>query len=486
MGGIRSPLFGTADCFAILLVSFVALATRLWLIAEPDHVTFDEVHFGNFTNWYIQGLFHFDIHPPLGKMIMAKIAALTQYKGDIEYAAKFGQPFDVNDIYYISQRITCGIFSAFTSPFIFAACRCLQLSTAAAAGAAIILTSDISLIVEGKFILSDGLLHFFVMLHVFCLCLFLARPTFWRTIWSGMTLGAAASCKYTALGLTAVDGITQLVWIIMNRPSIKEIFKRGCLMLIPAIGVFLSAWFWHFIANPWALHEGEYASLALKTTVLTRNSAASYWGNRLIGPGLLHRTWEWNMLMHKTNMRSDIPHLFESLPIRWPLMLDRGVGFVSCERDVREVYCIGNPFVYYAVFIGLVVGLIAFAFKKSDKNNALLIWGWAVSYFPFVLVPRTMFLYHYLVPLMFGVMNLVTTIQNIMPAGYKAGGIWFVAVLCFLCYVYFSPYAYALTCPDCRETRLWTERWRSGPPRPANLYGADLYTTVERMGVLPL
>jgi dolichyl-phosphate-mannose-protein mannosyltransferase len=250
--GSPTSLFGTVDCFCVVFVSFLALVTRLWLIADPDCVTFDEVHFGNFTNWYIQKRFHFDIHPPLGKMIMATIASWTQYKGDIDYGTKFGLPYSHSELFFVSQRITPAIFSSFTSPLLYCACRCLGLTTVSATCAAVILTSDLSLIVDGKFILSDGLLHFFVSLHIYALCFFLAHATGTRAILTGLTLGAAAACKYTALCLVAIDGATQVVWVFLERPQIARAAKRAFAMLGPAVSVFLSACVWHFVTTPFS------------------------------------------------------------------------------------------------------------------------------------------------------------------------------------------------------------------------------------------
>jgi dolichyl-phosphate-mannose-protein mannosyltransferase len=479
-------LFGATDCFCLVFVSFFSLATRLWLIADPDHVTFDKVHFGNFTNWYIQRRFHFDIHPPFGKMIMAWIARLTQYKGDIDYGSKFGLAYSHNELFFVSQRITPAIFSAFTSPLLYAGCRCLSLSSLSCTCAGIILSSDLSLIVEGKFILSDGLLHFFVTLHIFALCHFLARNTNLRAVISSATLGAAAACKYTALGLIAIDGATQIVWILSQRPRLLDIVKRAVLMLVPAVIVFISAWVWHFVANPFDGHNSEYLEPKFASTIIPKTMEGyAYWGDRLRGSTLLSRIIHWNKVMNRVNMLSDIPHPFESMPIHWPLCMDQWVGFLSIEGG-REIYCMGTPFVYWFVFAGICAGLLGFFFKKSDRVNVLLIWGWAVSYFPFVLVPRTMFLYHYLLPLMFGVMNLVAVIERCAPVGYKAGACIIVTIMCFVCFLFFAPWGYGIRCPDCRGTRLWTDRWIHGPPKVVNLYGHEMFNTSEKIRGLPL
>ena len=551
-------IFTTADCFAICIVSFIALATRLWLIADPDLVTFDEVHFGNFTNWYIRKEFFFDIHPPLGKMIMATIASWTQYKGDIDYGSKFGLSYLHDELFFVSQRITPAIFSAMTSPFIFAACRCISLSTLSSFCAALILTTDISLIVEGKYILSDGILHFFTALHIFCLCLFLAddfdfsatslkslakpdpksklksRSVLFHAIIDGITLGCASACKYTALGLYAVDGMTQIFWIFIKKPKILKIISRAFTILFFSFLRLAISWIWHFISLPFHGHGHEYINKAYGSTIFPLNTVSyAYWGDRLIGSSLTERILNWNIVMNDINMKSSIPHPFESHPINWPLLMDRWVGFFSVESETRNVQCMGTPFVYWFVFIGICItvligaliiplsisSIVSFcqsflsyivslfdtsptsnysysnlnAIQKPenryivDWRNALLVWGWVVSYFPFVLIPRTMFLYHYLIPLMFGIMNLVAIIENLFRFNrvLQSAIVVSVSILCVLCFLFFSPWAYGTKCPDCRDTRMWTDRWILGPPMPIHNYGADLFNTTEKYVKLP-
>lgn len=62
-------------------VCVLTLATRFHNVTQPDHVCWDETHFGKMGSWYINRTFFFDVHPPLGKMLIALSGRLTGYNG---------------------------------------------------------------------------------------------------------------------------------------------------------------------------------------------------------------------------------------------------------------------------------------------------------------------------------------------------------------------------------------------------------------------
>ena len=49
------------------------LCFRLYKIHFPAYVCWDETHFGKMSGYYINGTFFLDVHPPLGKLIIACI-----------------------------------------------------------------------------------------------------------------------------------------------------------------------------------------------------------------------------------------------------------------------------------------------------------------------------------------------------------------------------------------------------------------------------
>ncbi|XP_046594300.1 protein O-mannosyl-transferase 2 isoform X10 [Neodiprion lecontei] len=55
-----------------ILILIATVTTRFYKVTEPDHVCWDETHFGKMGSWYINRTFFFDVHPPLGKMNAVK------------------------------------------------------------------------------------------------------------------------------------------------------------------------------------------------------------------------------------------------------------------------------------------------------------------------------------------------------------------------------------------------------------------------------
>lgn len=87
-------------------VVLLTLVTRFHNVTQPEHVCWDETHFGKMGSWYINRTFFFDVHPPLGKMLIALSGHLTGYNGTYP----FEKPGDkYNGTRYEGMRIVSEI-----------------------------------------------------------------------------------------------------------------------------------------------------------------------------------------------------------------------------------------------------------------------------------------------------------------------------------------------------------------------------------------
>lgn len=449
--------------FAIMCVAFVM---RYWRISLPAGVVFDEVYFGNFTNFYIKSQFYHDIHPPLAKILMFMFANMSEYDGSINFnSCPNGYP--IPD--YVQLRITPATFSAICFPLIYISMRFLHFGHTASLCGTVLALFDTSMATEGRHILSDGLLHFFSCLHVAVLCFTLSirrrRRRFW--VWhilTGITLGCACTCKNTAWGLMALDAFVYIIALgdmitLSIVDYIAEVGFFGGTLMVLCVLVYFVVFAIHFILLPYAGRGYPYLSQEMKDQLIQNNVAGSaLFGARLKKPGLFMRTLILSLRMHRGNMGIRSFHDSQSFPKHWPWLGSVMVYFWG--RHGCQIRCWGNAFSYYLALFG-VIGCL-FCVKRPNYGTAIkLVVGYAVSYFPFYLIPRVLYLYHYIIPLVFGCMCFGALIDMTVPRKYKGVILVIVTALVVFGYWLWSPYVYGTPMHD-QSMMVWTRRWTEG------------------------
>jgi dolichyl-phosphate-mannose-protein mannosyltransferase len=103
------------------VLTLIALVVRLYNIHDPAQVVFDEVHFGwhliysgTHASKYIKNIFFFDVHPPLGKLMIALSGLLGGYDGSFSFE-KIGMPY-TDSVPYILMRAFPAVLGALISP----------------------------------------------------------------------------------------------------------------------------------------------------------------------------------------------------------------------------------------------------------------------------------------------------------------------------------------------------------------------------------
>jgi dolichyl-phosphate-mannose--protein O-mannosyl transferase len=449
------------DVFLIFFLMIFSLWTRFWLLGYPNAVIFDEIHFGSFTNWYVKSEFFYDIHPPLGKLVMFLFAKLAEYDGSLDFKRGIGREYATED--YIALRITPAFFSALCVPLLYLSLRFDSFSSASAFVSSFLAACDSSLLAEHRYILSDAMLHFFTVVFV----AFYAHSrnvakSMLSLVVSGLLLGCACSCKNTAWGLMAFCGFVELAdalrtFSLLQCRLYMSLLARGLCLALPLAATYVGCFCLHFIVLPYNGQGAAYLSPEMQEQLLPNNNG-SLWYARLSGVGLLRRTIALSINMHQGNMGITQYHPYQSRPVNWPLLTGIAVGFWAGPGV--EVACVGNAIVYALAIAGLGACLAA---GRAPKWRSALkyVVGWAVCYFPFFLIPRSMYLYHYLIPLLFGCMAAGAAIDLWLPRFWAGFAAMIICLAAFTGFLLWAPFAFG-TKHFADDYVIWTENWRRG------------------------
>lgn len=241
---------------SLLLVTTAAL--RLFRINHPAQVVFDEVHFGGFASRYLRREYYFDVHPPLGKMLIAGIAWLGGFKGGFDFE-KIGMEY--TGVPFTWMRSVMAMLGVASVVLAYATLVEMRVNPWYAAVTGVLLAFDTALITQVRFILLDGMLLAFMMASVFAWVRFrrLSHKPFARDWWlwlalSGVGIGATLGVKMVGLFtvLTVGAGTALDLWQLADkRRSLPDskflahfLARAACLIVLP-LAIYLASFYAH-------------------------------------------------------------------------------------------------------------------------------------------------------------------------------------------------------------------------------------------------
>jgi dolichyl-phosphate-mannose-protein mannosyltransferase len=256
---IREFFYQNLDHIPPIVYTLLSCWTRFHKIGYSNIVVWDEAHFGKFGSHYLKREFYFDVHPPLGKMLVGLAGLLSGYDGHFEF--KSGETYPDN-VPYVAMRVMLATFGVAMVPLGWYTAVELGMTSWACHLVALMVLFDIGWLCISRFILLDSMLLCFTFTTVFCLTKFHNQQyqSFSLEWWTwlaltGFSIGCVTSVKLIGLFVTALVGLYTIedLWEKFGdlkmpvRDQVKHWAARiACLIVLPIL-VFMASFKIHFM-----------------------------------------------------------------------------------------------------------------------------------------------------------------------------------------------------------------------------------------------
>ncbi|MGH2755678.1 MAG: phospholipid carrier-dependent glycosyltransferase [Actinomycetota bacterium] len=393
------------DLIVLIGITLIAAVLRLWGLADPPDLVFDETYYAKDACNYAGGSKELceiasestRVHPPLGKWLIAVGVKAFAYDS-------FG------------WRIVPAIAGTITVVLLFLLARRLFRSLLPAAVAALLLAIDPLHFVQSR----TAMLDIFVPMFGLAAFLFLVmdrdrmieranlppdqdsmslrRP--WRLA-AGAAAAAAVASKWSGILIFVAIVVLTIVWEVSSRrradidkPGRRTLKVEGAsvalfLFLVPLL-VYTSTYIGRIHDEPIYDFVKE-EDCAWKDGNWTYN----FFHQQLCMLGF-HRTLE-------------ATHSYQSPAWSWPL-IKRPVSYFFCSGEscnpnasngeYQEIFATGSPFVWWTSLIAMASLAVAWALKRDFRQpEGLILAGFAFTYLPW-LIPtgRSAVFIFYLLP----------------------------------------------------------------------------------------
>ncbi len=384
----------------LLWLSLASLLTHLWGLTKPEAVVWDEVHFEGFASRYFTGIYYFDVHPPLGKLLLAASAWLLRIPTD---TLSNVQPAPM-------LRVLPALAGAAIIPLMYVLLLRLGAGRRIATLGALAVLCENALLVESRLILMDGLL----------VCFGLAAVVGWLTarersggarwgwvVCTGLAAGAAASVKWTGLAALGAVLAAWFVEAVVTRALLRRAALEGATIVALTAVVYVGQYVPHVAL---LTRNGPDAPL------MSERFQATLTGNPHYDPAarmpFLAKVAELNRVSQQVNEGwATDKHPSASPWYTWPIAKHS----FGLWEDLHTPYgydgwiiLVGNPVVWWGALVGLAVLAWGLARRRAElvamrAPLAFLAFSYLLNFVPFAFIKRPMYLYHYFFALLYSI-----------------------------------------------------------------------------------
>lgn len=362
---------------AIVLV--IAAVIRLWGLPSPPALYWDEQYYVFDAEVYLGGGIGQPIggapavkiadegtwvHPPLGKWIIALLGV---------------GPLGLRSI---GWRLPSAVFGIAGVALLYLLALHLWRSVWWAGFAGLLLALDGLHIVQSRIAMLDVFLTTFITAGMLFLVLDRERMRTgargrWPRVelvfgspyrlWAGVALGAAVATKWSGAFALALAAVLCGVWLFTGE-------RRGTRSTGAAAGTLVAA----FVLAPLAVYLLSYGAFFYQHGFVVKDFV----------------TLQLRMLRyHQQHLRIQPEN---SSPWTWPLMLHPVQYFRdTAGGSVRTIVALGNPALWWGFLVLVPIGVVGL-WRRATWREALIFGGYLAMYLPWLIVPRSQFLFYML------------------------------------------------------------------------------------------
>lgn len=450
----------TRRAVACLVLFALSALTILPNLGYPRAIVFDETYYITHAQKYLNGVFFLQTHPPLGKLL---IAASERWLHPDAPADEFlhvekietGWPADLDITGY---RLMPALFGVLNPILVFIILVAMVGRDGYAFAMALFIALDNALVVQARAAMLDSFLISFCLASLLVFCLLMRQPVRRRRsflllagLW-GVVQACAANVKFTGavvLVLTVIYG-----WRLWRDRRYRRLALFGVVFVALFAATYLGLWEVHF-------------SIARKINPGNDYGISDTHWNILIGADHLDPLTRF-AIQFKEGMEYSINSGFRSgagdpagtsdeigSPWYWWLVGGRAIDYRWETADgvhYAYVYLLGNPVTWMVSLLGVVMGtawVIRDLLRRLPHARGrpwlyslvLLYWSYMA---PMMAATRVTYLYHYLFPLILGVL-LFGLMLPVAPVAVRRAGILLAVGILLLIVMFWaiSPLTYA-------------------------------------------
>lgn len=384
---------------------------------------FDEIYHARTAYEMLHGESVYEwTHPPLGKALMMlgiRIFGMT--------------PF--------GWRFMGTLIGVMMLPLMYLLTKQLTKSTKLSFIAMCLLALDSMHFTQTRIATIDSYAVFWIMLMYFFMFRYMQmdwnRVSFKRTLiplgLCGVTMGIAWATKW--IGIYASIGLAILFfWTLYVQYRDFEGERKAYIgRMLGTIGFCIG----FFIVIPLLIYYfSYYPQLRYEGVSSFADMFKTRWVKRVV-------QLQESMLNYHAGLGGDTHYFrsdwYEWPIIWWPMWYYSGSSYLDSGM-ISSISCMGNPAVWWMGLIALIFVLISAAWKrKAPKNYIAVLIGFASQFLPWVLVPRSTFIYHYFASVPFIILCTALLLGRIYKRNKKAGA-WVSCVLLGLALILFAAF----------------------------------------------